>query len=93
MDLSWMAWTNETAIFFAIIGGLLMVMSVIEIIKPGGARRRGIVGLVTTRGDRLFISLLSSSYIHMAWLAFTDAPLYFATVVSLIFAACVFKWF
>ena len=36
---------------------------------PGGAPRRGVLGIVTTRGDRLFISLLSAGYVHLMWLA------------------------
>ena len=35
MDLSWMAWTQPTAIFFAVIASLLIVMSVWEYFSPG----------------------------------------------------------
>ena len=58
MDLSWMAWTWQTAVFFAVIALLLVGMGVWEKLSPGGAPRRGILGMHTTRGDRLFISLL-----------------------------------
>jgi len=33
--------------------------------SPGGAPRRGIHHIETTRGDRLLISLLSAAYIHL----------------------------
>jgi predicted small integral membrane protein len=36
-------------------------MGVLEWRSPGGAPRRGILGLDTTRGDRLFITLLGSA--------------------------------
>ena len=29
--------------------------------------RRGVLGIMTTRGDRLFISLLGSAFINLAW--------------------------
>lgn len=92
MELGWMAWTWQTATFFAVIATLLIGMSLWEWARPGGDPRRGILGLDTTRGDRLFISLLGSAYIHLAWLALTDAALWGATVVSLIAALCVFRW-
>jgi predicted small integral membrane protein len=72
----WMAWTNATAAFFAFIFGLIAVLAIIEARYPGGAERRGIFGLVTTRGDRLFIGLLGSAYIFLAWLGLFGLPLW-----------------
>jgi predicted small integral membrane protein len=87
-----MAWTWQTATFFGVIGLLLVGMMVWEWRRPGGAPRRGVLRLVTTRGDRLFISLLSAAYIHLAWLAFLEAPLPGATVVAVVFAVLVFRY-
>jgi predicted small integral membrane protein len=92
MGLTWMAWTWETAVFFAAIAGLLILMTVWELRSPGGAPRRGILTIETTRGDRLFISLLGSAYIHLAWLAFVGPPLWGAVALSIVFAFCVFRW-
>ena len=86
-----MAWTWQTAAFFAVIALLLIGMSVWEWLSPGGAPRRGVLGFVTTRGDRLFISLLLAAYIHLAWLAWARLPLWGATVVALIAAVLVFR--
>jgi predicted small integral membrane protein len=91
MDLSWMAWTWQTAVFFGLIALALAGMSVWERLSPGGAPRRGILGIRTTRGDRLFISLLVAAYIHLIWLAATSTALWGATVASLIVAAIVFR--
>jgi len=87
-----MAWTWPTATFFCVIGLLLIGMSVWERYAPGGNPRRGILGLDTTRGDRLFISLLGSAFINMAWLAFLGPPLWGAVAVSLVYAVAVFRW-
>jgi len=92
MDLSWMAWTWQTATFFAVIALMLVGMMVWEYVSPGGAPRVGLLRFETTRGDRLFISLLGSAYIHLGWLALVDAPLWGATIVSAAFAAAVFRW-
>ena len=91
-SLSWMAWTFETAAFFAAVACLLAGMTVWELRAPGGAPRRGILAIVTTRGDRLFISLLGGAYIHLAWLGLLGTPLWGAAVVTLIWTAAVFRW-
>jgi predicted small integral membrane protein len=90
--LGWMAWTWQTALFFGVIVLLLVVMTVLELRAPGGAPRRGILGLSTTRGDRLFVSLLAAGYIHLLWLAFFGSPLWGASALSLLLAWCVFRY-
>jgi predicted small integral membrane protein len=87
-----MAWTWQTAAFFAFIVLLLVGMSIWEWLSPGGAPRRGILAFATTRGDRLFISLLGTAYLHLIWLALMGPPLWGATVLSLVLAAGVFRW-
>ncbi|TMA87911.1 MAG: hypothetical protein E6J63_13765 [Deltaproteobacteria bacterium] len=90
--LGWMAWTWQTAVFCIFIGVLLAGMVIWEIRSPGGAPRRGILRIVTTRGDRLFISLLSAAYIHLGWLAVLGTPLWGATLVSAAVAVLVFRY-
>lgn len=91
-DLTWMAWTWQTAAFFTAIGGLLVMMTAWEYFSPGGAPRIGILGLDTTRGDRLFISLLGSAFIHLAWLGLVGPNLWWALGLSLVYAVMVFRW-
>ena len=92
MGLSWMAWTWQTAIFFGVIALLLICMSLWEMKRPGGDPRRGVLGLDTTRGDRLFISLLGSAYINLAWLAVVGPPLWIALLLCLVYAVLVFRY-
>ena len=92
MFLSWMAWTWQTAVFFISIVLFLTIMSVWEIKRPGGAPRHGVLGLDTTRGDRLFISLLGSAFIHLAWLGAVGAPPWGALLISVFYALAVFRW-
>jgi predicted small integral membrane protein len=73
---TWMAWTAATAAVFIGIFSAMAILTVIEIRHPGGAERRGILGLTTTRGDRLFITLLGTVYIFLAWLGLTDMQLW-----------------
>lgn len=90
--LSWMAWTSPTAIFFVVIACFLVAMTVWEIKVPGGDPRHGVLGLDTTRGDRLFISLLGAAFIHLAWLGLIGENLWPALAVSVAYAFAVFRW-
>ncbi|MBI3155117.1 MAG: hypothetical protein HYZ20_06885 [Burkholderiales bacterium] len=90
--LGWMAWTWHTAVFWSCIAALLLGMGVWEWLRPGGAPRRGVLGLTTTRGDRLFISLLAAGYLHLLWLALLGTPLWGASAASLVLALLVFRY-
>ena len=91
MGLSWMAWTGPTAAFFIFILLALVAMAIWEWRRPGGAPRRGILGLDTTRGDRLFISLLGSAFIFLAWLGIMGTPLWGPLVIALVYGVLVFR--
>ncbi len=91
MSLEWMAWTVPTAIFFATIAVILAAMTVWQIVSPG-TERRGFLPMVTSRGDRLFIGLLGSAYIHLAWLGLTDLALWFALGISVVWMLVVMRW-
>ncbi|TDQ78803.1 putative small integral membrane protein [Dongia mobilis] len=90
--IAWMAWTWQTAAFFAFIIACLIAMTVWELRRPGGGPRRGILGLDTTRGDRLFISLLGAAYIFLAWLGFVGTPLWAPLGLSFAYAFVIFRW-
>lgn len=92
MDLSWMAWTLPTAIFFATILALLIGMAAWEYVSPGGNPRVGVLRFETTRGDRLFISLLGSGFINLAWLGLVGPNLWWALALSLVYAIGVFRF-
>lgn len=62
----WMAWTTPVAVFFSCIALMLVGMTVWEIKSPT-VMRRGFLPIATTRGDRLFIGLLSAAYINLAF--------------------------
>lgn len=92
LNFSWMAWTLPTALFFLTIFLMLVGMGVWEYFSPGGNPRVGVLRFETTRGDRLFLSLLGSAFIHLAWLGFTDFNLWWALPVSLAYTILVFRY-
>jgi predicted small integral membrane protein len=91
MDLQWMAWTLETAVFFAVIGGLLAAYTVWGLVSPS-VPRRGVLPMPTTRGDRLFLGLMGSAWINLAWLGLTEASQWIAVVLSLLFMLVIGRW-
>lgn len=78
---SWMSWTPPIAVFFICIALMLVGMTIWEIRSPT-VERKGFLPLRTTRGDRLFIGLLSAAYINLAWVAVTDLDQWYATALG-----------
>ena len=91
MNLSWMAWTWPTAAFFAVIALLLVTFTILAIKYPE-TPRLGVLRIETTRGDRLFITLLGSAFINLAWLGLVSGPQWGALIVCLVYAAAVFRY-
>jgi predicted small integral membrane protein len=104
-NIAWMAWTPATACFFAAIGLILATMIWLAATRPE-AERVGILGIPTTRGDRLFLSLVLAAVIHLAWIGFVGSQpiavlpigegielssLWLATAISLVAAVIVFR--
>jgi predicted small integral membrane protein len=104
-SIAWMAWTLPTAIFFVLLSMTLAVMTWLAVAYPE-AERVGILRIPTTRGDRLFISLIMAAVIHLLWIGFvgTDtiatvpvgegielSSLWLATVISLVSAVVIFR--
>ena len=104
-SLAWMAWTLPTAIFFALLAATLAVMTWLAIAYPE-AERVGILRIPTTRGDRLFISLIMAAVIHLLWIGLVGvdtvatlpveegielSSLWLATLISLVSTVAIFR--
>ena len=89
--MDWMAWTLPTAIFFGVIAALLITFTILALKFPE-TPRVGILRIETTRGDRLFITLLGSAFINLAWLGLVGSNQPYALGLCLIYAAAVFRW-
>ncbi|MBO0344178.1 DUF2160 domain-containing protein [Roseibium sp. CAU 1637] len=89
--MAWMAWTVPTAIFFCVIALALLTFTVLAIRYPE-TPRLGVLRIETTRGDRLFITLLGSAFINLAWLGTMSDPQWWALILCLVYATAVFRW-
>jgi predicted small integral membrane protein len=100
-----MARTLPSAIFFVLLAATLAVMTRLAIAYPE-AERIGILRIPTTRGDRLFVSLIAAAVRRLLWIGFigTDtlvtlpigeglelSSLWLATLISLVFAVAIFR--
>ena len=86
-----MAWTAPVGIFFIVIAAMLAGMTVLQLVWPT-VERRGFLPMTTTRGDRLFIGLLGSAWIHLFWLALFATPLWWASIVAALWFALVLRF-
>ena len=68
---AWMVWTTPVAVFFCCIALMLVGMTVWEIQSPT-VSRKGFLPIATTRGDRLFIGLLSAAYVNLLFVAVSE---------------------
>ncbi|MGF6306443.1 putative small integral membrane protein [Bradyrhizobium sp. i1.8.4] len=104
-SIAWMAWTLPTAIFFVLLASTLGVMTWLAAVYPE-AERVGVLRIPTTRGDRLFVSLVLAAVIHLLWIGLvgTDpiftlpigegveiSSLWLGTVISLLSAVVIFR--
>ena len=64
---AWMVWTTPVAVFFCCIALMLVGITVWEIKAPT-VLRKGFLPIATTRGDRLFIGLLTAAYINLGFI-------------------------
>lgn len=80
----WMAWTPATLVIFIAIFSAIAVIGLLEGFKyRDGLERTGVFGLTTTLGDRLFITLLGSVYIFLAWLGIMGQPVWAPVFISM----------
>tara|TARA_R110001606_G_scaffold304586_1_gene451887 strand:- start:68 stop:331 length:264 start_codon:yes stop_codon:yes gene_type:complete len=86
-----MVWTVPTAIFFSSIAAMLAGMTIWEIMSPT-IERKGFLPIATTRGDRLFIGLLSAAFIHLGVIGFTSLSIWIALAVSALWLLVLMRW-
>ena len=90
--MGWMAWTWQTAVFFAAIVLALAVMTLLAVYRPE-TPRRGILRFPTTRGDRLFVSLIGSAFICILWIRFTGGDsMVYPIVGAILYSVAMFRY-
>ena len=87
----WMAWTPATFALFCAIFGAIAIIGLLEgFFFPDGLERTGVLGLTTTLGDRLFISLLGTVFIFLFWLLVFGQPVWWPLGLGIAWGIFVF---
>jgi predicted small integral membrane protein len=89
--LVWMAWTWETAAFFAFIALALIVLTLLAVYRPE-TPRRGILGFPTTRGDRFFVTMIGSAFIFVLWMRLGGGALQYPLAASVLYGLAMFRF-
>src|SRR5260221_312630 len=76
---------------FGIVAVVLVIMTALAVLRPEKPRI-GIFRFATTRGDRLFMSLLGSAFIYILWFRFGTEAIWPPAVIALLFAATMFRF-
>ena len=66
-NIGWMYWTVPSSLFFGGLFLTLIGMSIWDEYRPN-VNRKGFLPMVTSRGDRLFIGIISTIGIHLIWI-------------------------
>ena len=91
MSLNWMVWTVSTAIFFGVIIAILTAMTIWQVVAPS-PERRGFLPIPTTPGDRLFIGLVVTGFVFLAWMGLSSGGLWIALGICVIWMVVVMRW-
>jgi len=89
--LKWMVWSPVTAGFFIGIAVILLCMTLAELKWPS-TERKGFLPIVTSRGDRLFIGLLCSAFLHLGFIGISELSLFIPLAISALWILILLRW-
>ena len=77
-----------------LFGGIALILACMTTweLRSPSIPRRGLLPISTTRGDRLFIGLLGSAYLHLLVISVTDWSIWVASALSLVWLLSVMRW-
>lgn len=91
-NIAWMYWTFPSAIFVGGIFAAIIGMTIWDHFSPN-VNRKGFLPIATSRGDRLFIGIISIITIHLLWLAFFSGWfLWGAVIISVVWCFVMARW-
>jgi predicted small integral membrane protein len=87
--LDWMAWTWQTALFFAFVAAMLIILTLLAVFRPE-TPRIGILRFPTTRGDRFFVTMIGSGFIFIFWMRLGGGTLWYPLAASVLYGIAMF---
>ena len=90
--LEWMHWTVPSAIGVFGIFAMIIGVNVLDRYRPGYARK-GFLPMETTRGDRIFVSIISTAIVWIFWLKFlSDVSILFSFILIVPLVVVIMRW-
>jgi predicted small integral membrane protein len=90
--LDWMYWTWKSALGFSLLASLLIGLAVLDHFSPGYSRK-GLLPMATSRGDRVFLSIVGFVTYLLIWLKFfPDASSIWLFLFSGATACILMRW-
>ena len=89
--IGWMAWTWQTMLFFAAVAACLAGLTVLAVRRPE-TPRVGVLGFATTRGDRFFVSLMTSAFVFVIFIRFGGQDFVWPALAALAVTALMFRF-
>jgi predicted small integral membrane protein len=90
--MEWMHWTVPSAIGFLALFVMLAALAYLDKVSPSYGRK-GFLPIVTTRGDRVFMAIISMVLIFFLWLKFfPEVTLWGAVAISAAVMTIFLKW-
>jgi predicted small integral membrane protein len=87
-----MYWTWPSAIFFLVIILTIIGLNLWDTFFPD-IKRKGFLPITTSRGDRVFIAIISTIGICIAWLGVAGNSLFIgAIILSIIWNIVIIQW-
>jgi predicted small integral membrane protein len=87
--LDWMAWTWQTALFFAFVAAMLIILTLLAVFRPE-TPRVGVLRFPTTRGDRFFVTMIGSGFIFIFWMRLGGGTLWYPLAASVLYGIAMF---
>jgi predicted small integral membrane protein len=88
----WMHWTVPSAIGIFGIFAMIIGLNVLDKYNPGYARK-GFLPMATTRGDRVFVCIISTILIWIFWMRFLpEVNLLLSLLIAAPLVFVIMKW-
>jgi predicted small integral membrane protein len=90
--LEWMHWTLPSALGFGLLFATLGALAMLDRLVPSYPRK-GFLPMETTRGDRVFLSVVTLLLVVFAWLRFApEVSLWGAVATAAVIDGVTLRW-
>ena len=91
-EFQWMYWTWPSLVLFIVLIITIIGLSLWDTFSPD-IKRKGFLPIATSRGDRVFIAIISTIGLYLVWLGVAGNSLFIgAVILSIIWNIIIARW-